>query len=245
MDRATVDRLPRLRSGFRHRGHSTTRLEAFVDAAFAFAVTLLVISIDSIPDTLPSLVAALKGVPAFAASFAMVAMFWAAHARWSRHYGLDDTATTLLSMALVFLVLVYVYPLKMLFGSFFAWISQGWMPAPLREVRGYSDIVLMFVIYGVVFATLSLLTASLYLHAWRQRRALALDVEERSRTAGEIAQFLWFACVGLVSTAVAVLMPPASGWQSGLPGMCYWLLAFTGVAHRLGTRWAQRREPAG
>ena len=242
MDREQVERLPRLRSGFRHRGGNTTRLEAFVDAAFAFAVTLLVISIDAIPDSLTGLVAALKGVPAFAASFAMVAMFWSAHARWSRHYGLDDAVSTLLSLMLLFLVLVYVYPLKMLFGTFFGWVSNGWLPMPLREVRGYDDIVLMFVIYGVVFATLSLLLAGLYAHAWRQRAALWMDAVERQATVGEIGQFLWFACVGLLSTLTALLMPPTSGWMSGLPGMMYWLLALTGIANRLGTRWAARRE---
>jgi len=29
----------RMRDGFRHRGRDATRLEAFVDAAFAFSVT--------------------------------------------------------------------------------------------------------------------------------------------------------------------------------------------------------------
>lgn len=212
MDRELVESLPRLRSGFRHRGSATTRLEGFVDAAFAFAVTLLVISIDSIPDSLPALVEALKGIPAFAVSFIMVVLFWAAYARWSRHYGLDDAPSTLLSLALVFLVLVYVYPLKMLFGTFFAWISDGWFPLPLREVRGYDDIALMFIIYGVVFATLSLLLAGLYAHAWRRRDALHLDAGERRATGGDIGQFLWFACVGLLS--------------------------LTGVAWTLGARWA-------
>jgi hypothetical protein len=38
-----LDALPRL-NGFRLRGLEMTRLEAFVDAAFAFAVTMLVIA---------------------------------------------------------------------------------------------------------------------------------------------------------------------------------------------------------
>lgn len=242
MDQEQVQGLPRLRSGFRHRGRNTTRLEAFVDAAFAFAVTLLVISVDAIPDSLDGLIAALKGVPAFAASFAMMAMFWSAHARWSRHYGLDDTVSTLLSLALVFLVLVYVYPLKMLFGTFFGWISDGWLPVPLREMRGYRDVVLMFVIYGTVFATLSMCLVGLYVHAWRQRAMLALDADERRRTAGEIGQFLLFVIVGLLSAFVAILMPERPGALGALPGMLYGLLVFTDVAYRLAGRWAQRRD---
>ena len=95
------------------RGREVTRIEAFVDAAFAFAVTLLVISFDAIPDSVPALVAALKGVPAFAASFALLAWIWWSHAAWSRRYGLDDGRSVLLSLLLVFLVLVYVYPLRL------------------------------------------------------------------------------------------------------------------------------------
>ena len=97
-------------AGFRLRGEQVTRLEAFVDAAFAFAVTLLVISLDAIPDNIPALVEAMKGIPAFAASFAQIALFWYAHATWSKRYGLDDRAGVLLSLLLVFLVLVFCTP---------------------------------------------------------------------------------------------------------------------------------------
>ena len=37
------------KNGFRLRGLNMTRLETFLDAAFAFATTLLIISIGSIP----------------------------------------------------------------------------------------------------------------------------------------------------------------------------------------------------
>lgn len=70
-----ITQLQRLPDGFLERGASVTRVEAFVDAAFAFAVTLLVISLDSIPSSISSMVEALKGVPAFAASFAQIMIF--------------------------------------------------------------------------------------------------------------------------------------------------------------------------
>ena len=44
------------------RGDKVTRLEAFVDASFAFALTLLVISGDSIPGSIEELVDALKQI---------------------------------------------------------------------------------------------------------------------------------------------------------------------------------------
>ena len=51
----------RLRSALAiERGDKVTRLEAFVDAAFAFAVTLLVISGDQTPTSIDMLQQALK-----------------------------------------------------------------------------------------------------------------------------------------------------------------------------------------
>jgi hypothetical protein len=232
----------RLRDGFRHRGRDITRLEVFVDAAFAFAVTLLVISIDAIPDSIDGLVQVLKGVPAFGVSLAMIALFWNAHARWSRRYGLDDGATTVLSIALVFLVLVYVYPLKMMFGSFFGWISGGRLPYQL-QITGYADILTMFVIYGMAFITLSLCLLGLYLHAWRRREALALDAAERGATGGEIGIYLFFVLVGIVSVLAALAMPDRPPhWLAGAPGMLYFLMFFTGVAERAGRRIAAREQ---
>jgi hypothetical protein len=232
----------RLRDGFRHRGRDITRLEVFVDAAFAFAVTLLVISIDTIPDSIDGLVQVLKGVPAFGVSLAMIALFWTAHARWSRRYGLDDGTTTGLSITLVFLVLVYVYPLKMMFASFFGWISGGWLPYQLR-ITGYDDILSMFVIYGVAFITLSLCLLGLYLHAWRQRGALALDAGERAATGGEIGIYLHFVLVGIVSVLVALAMPERPPhWMAGAPGMVYCLMFLTGLVERAGRRTVVRME---
>lgn len=49
----------------RQRGLQMTRLETFIDAAFAFTVTLLVISSDGIPGSYDELVHALKVAPAF------------------------------------------------------------------------------------------------------------------------------------------------------------------------------------
>ncbi len=56
-------------------------LETFLDAAFAFATTMLVISIGDIPSSYAELIEALKGTPAFAMSFAAIMIFWLGHRR--------------------------------------------------------------------------------------------------------------------------------------------------------------------
>lgn len=219
----------RLADGFIERGASVTRLEAFVDAAFAFAVTLLVISLDSIPSSIPAMVDALKGAPAFAASFAQIMMFWSAHATWSRRFGLDDSRSQRLSLMLVFLVLVYVYPLKIMFGSFFHWISRGRLPG-VADITSMGDLITMFVLYGVAFATLSLCLAALYRHALRSTVTPALEPAEFLRARGEVVRWYFSACVAAVSIVFALLLPeqPAA-WLTGMPGMTYGLLGFTGL----------------
>jgi hypothetical protein len=73
-----LDALPRLK-GFRLRGIAMTRLETFIDAAFAFAMTMLVIASQQIPDDIETLLAAFKNVPAFVASIIVLGIFWRGH----------------------------------------------------------------------------------------------------------------------------------------------------------------------
>lgn len=217
------------------------RLEAFVDAAFAFAVTLLVISAEKIPSTPEALLLAPKAVPAFAASFAMVAMFWYAHVCWSRRFHLQTAPAVLLSLLLVFLVLVYVYPLRLLLGTFFAWISAGWLPMPLRGFQ-LQDVVFMYLVYAAAFCSMSACMAGLYFHAWRLRRFLYLDTEEASACAGDVTTNLFFLGAGLLSALAAALLPEVPmAWQLALPGFLYFALSFTGLVDRLGRRWALSR----
>jgi hypothetical protein len=223
------------------RGAQTTRTEAFVDAAFAFAVTLLVISLDAIPGSIPAMIDALKGVPAFAASFAQIMLFWTAHAAWSRSFGLDDARSQRLSLLLVFLVLVYVYPLKILFSAFFAWITQDYLP-PVARIGNLGDLQGMFVVYGVAFGTLSLCLAALYRHALRADIVPPLDPAEARVARGEMLRWTYAAGVAAVSMATCALLPEdPPDWSTGLPGLVYALLALTPrlARWRAGSRQAR------
>lgn len=229
--------------GFRERGHQVTRLEAFVDAALAFAVTILVISVNSVPGSVAELVDALKTVPAFACTFALLAMFWHGHNVWSRRYGLDDGASVFLSLLLVFLVLVYVYPLRMIFGSFFSWLSWLLLPEAWRipwafRISSLQDIETIFAIYAVAWSSLGLVLTLLYQHAWRCRIALGLDLEERVATREEIAAWLMVPATGALSIAVGLVLPSQF---AGMPGVVYGLMGFTVVVAR---RYGRHVRPA-
>src|SRR5262245_16122686 len=91
--------------------HHVTRLEAFSDAVFALALTLLVVSLD-VPKTQKDLIDLLRGFLPFALMFAMVCWIWYQHNVFFRRYSLQDAWTIALNSLLLFLILFYVYPLK-------------------------------------------------------------------------------------------------------------------------------------
>src|SRR3979411_1875207 len=96
-----------------HYRREVSRIEGFSDAVFAFAVTLLVVSLE-VPRTFNELWSAMRGFLAFAICFALLFQVWWRHHTYFRRYGLEDTVTKALTGVLLFVVLFYVYPLKFL-----------------------------------------------------------------------------------------------------------------------------------
>src|SRR3954453_18096505 len=186
-----MSRAPSLRSfcdfpGFRLRGEEVTRLEAFSDTVFGFALTLLVVSLD-VPRTFGDLTNAMRGFPAFAICFILLALIWNSHYKFCRRYGLDDGTARFLSCVLLFVVLFYVYPLKFLFNLSITGILFG--AGPLISITA-SQLTSLLVIYGLGFAAVYLALTLLYLHAWRLRETLELTQLERFDTRYLIAR-LW------------------------------------------------------
>src|SRR5438128_6347110 len=93
-------------------GATTDRLDNLTDGAFAFAVTLLVIGGAEAPRDLSQLVSALGDIPAFAFGFGIVLHFWHGHVRWRAPRGEGDGRSVLLTLLLMFLVPVYIQPLR-------------------------------------------------------------------------------------------------------------------------------------
>jgi uncharacterized membrane protein len=213
------------------RGPQTTRLETFVDAAFAFALTMLVISVDAIPRSFDELLQALKGVPAFAASFAIMIMFWLGHYRWSRRFGIEDTGSVVLSLLLVFLVLVFLYPLRLMMSGALSAMTGGWLPAEFM-VSEVAHARAFFGLYGLAFGLMA--TTLLALNRRVQRLALDPPLSNEERTAARIEVEVWsvLACMGAASAALAVVLPPRWLVLSG------WLFASLAVIMPLlGRRW--------
>ncbi|MEY2920965.1 MAG: hypothetical protein RL261_2270 [Pseudomonadota bacterium] len=213
------------------RDRQTTRLETFVDAAFAFALTMLVISVDSIPGSMDELVQAFGRIPAFAASFAIIVMLWHGHYRWSRRYGVEDTGSVVLSLLLVFLVLVYLYPLRLMMAGALNSVSGGWLPAEI-EITRLEDLRLLVIVYGVAFALLSGVLLALYARVQRLAVDPPLSAEDLAIAGVEVQRWGVLAGAGAASATLAVFAPLRHlGWA-------VWLYASLAVIMPLlGRRW--------
>ena len=209
--------------GVRQRGEQVTRLETFVDAAFAFAMTLLVVSFDAMPESFAQLYDALRRLPAFLAGFAILAMFWQAHHRFSRRFGLEDTTIVLASMLLVAATLFYVYPLRMVMSAAMGFFTGGWAPSEFK-VQSFLEFRRIFAAYGVGFAILAAIIAWMNVHALRKAAVLQLDAAERLAAESEVALNLVLIACAVLSVAVALVIPPSVGWMQALPGSVYALL---------------------
>ena len=193
---------------FRLRGLEVTRLDTFVDAAFAFVLTLLVISFDEIPSNYPEMLAAVRRIPGFAASFAVLMMFWLQHRLWSRRYGLENTKSILYSLTLIFVMLVYVYPLRMIFEGMFSNLTDRFLPTSY-EIETYNELRMIFVFYSVGFLAMSLLVSQLYRTAMRNSTLLALNQIELRKTRIEMHVWALAASFGLLSILLALTLPDA------------------------------------
>lgn len=219
-------------NGFRSRSPEVSRIEGFSDAVFGFAVTLLVVALE-VPRTFDQLVASLRGFAAFGFCFAMLFYVWNLHYLYCRRFGLEDAVSRTLTGLLLFVVLLYVYPLK-----FLATLFVGGVLGLDRGVAGRYSIRMdqvpqLFEIYGIGFVLMFGLLSLMYGYAYRRREALEMDEVERFATQREMGMMRLMAGVGLLSIVLAMVLPlrwaglagftytamgPLGGWYGGATG---------------------------
>jgi uncharacterized membrane protein len=211
------------------------RIEAFSDAAFAFALTLLVVSME-VPRSYAELVQRMRGLPSFACCFALLAWIWHEHNLFFRRYGLQDGLTVVLNSMLLFVVLFYVYPLKFMFDSMFEQVlpaaGSGIVRMTLPELAHASTI------YGLGFVVLFLLFALLYQRAYAARQRLNLTPEEVFDARAFLVHHLVSAGVGVLVVLVAVAAPVRF---APLSPVCF---ALMGPGHMLTGVIVERRRRA-
>lgn len=231
-----------VQQGFRLRGlGEVSRVEALSDGVIAFAITLLVVSLE-VPRTFDELLLTMRGFVAFAITFAMLFHVWHTQYRFFRRYGLNDNFTIWVTALLLFVVLFYVYPLKFvwtLFVNELTGVPTGFtspdgtvVPAVRRE-----QVPLMMSLFGLGFAAVFSIFALLYHHAYRRRRALQLNELETFDTRSMIQDNALNAAVGLLSVVIALAGGPR---YTLFAGMAYWLIAPVQFIH--GSLRGRRRR---
>jgi uncharacterized membrane protein len=206
--------------GFRWRGGEISRLEGLSDAVFAFAVTLLVVSLE-VPETFNEHLRVLRGFFAFAVCFSILFWVWYDHYRFFRRYGLADGVTTTLTGALLFIVLFYVYPMKFLFTMLF---DQLFGDTTVQAIQPRQAPLLMTV-YGAGFIAVQVVFVLLYLRAYRLADTLELDAYELLTTRAEIQGF-GLNIVGVASILIVVIGGPDAAFWSGMTYMLVMPLQF-------------------
>lgn len=209
---------------FRNRAHEVSRLEAFSDVIFGFAISLLVVSLEA-PKSFAELMEMMRGVVPFAVCFFIFIDIWFEHHDFFRRYNLYDTPVIALNTLLLFVVLFYVYPLKYVFVTF------------LNSIRGVHsgieirDMPTLFTLYGVGVAAVFTLIALMYRHAWRMRDELELNEVERIDTLASIYDNASMAAFGVLSVLLANILPlrlmMLAGFAYTFIGIPKWLIPRT------------------
>lgn len=207
-----------------------SRLEAFSDAVFAFAATLLVVSLQ-IPNTVPELVADLEGFVAFGLSFFALVLIWSVHNAFFRRYELQDRWTIILNNCLLFVVLLYVFPLKFVAEGLA--VTFG-LANGVVHISSRGEMSTLFMLYSAGFVAVFLCVALLYLHVWRGGGKLGVEPDDKNEARFYFRHYMILAGTGVASVLIAWLK---LGISFGLPGLVYFLLWPLCIAH---SRWSSK-----
>lgn len=207
-------------NAFRWRGTEVTRLEGFTDAILGFAITLVVVSLD-VPDTIDGLLRAMRGFVPFGLCFAYLVLIWYEHNIYFRRYGLNTLFILYCNTALLFVILMYVYPLKFLANYLVDGLIGLNTPAPPDDVLkipvvASGQIATLMVVYGLGYVAIRAVILLLYGYAYSLRDALELNAVERYDTLETIqgqSIRLGFGCAAVL---VAALGGPKAALASGL-----------------------------
>jgi uncharacterized membrane protein len=198
---------------FQWRGHEVSRIEGLTDAVFAFGVTLLIVSLE-VPKTYEELMTAIRGFPAFAACFAILMWIWWEQYKFFRRYGVEDPSTIALNLALLFVVLFYIYPLKFIFTAMFAGALGPQEGEPAEATRT------LLLVFALGFMAVFVLLGAMYLNVLRLRKRLELNEMELFETRSAVVEYLLLIGIGVLS----LVLSRFRGFLFSLAGPVYFLI---------------------
>jgi uncharacterized membrane protein len=196
----------------RKRDFEIQRIETFSDGVFAFAVTLLIVSLE-VPQSFEELLTNMRGFFAFGISFTVLISIWTEQHRFFRNYGMEDGLTIALNGALLFIVLFYTYPLKFLFTLMFSDQIYGPHNSPLK-ITGHQVPTLMM-IYALGFIAIYALFFLMYFSVYKKSKLLRFTATEKFDCKTSMYKELIMTCTGLCSLLFALLLKDEKAGYSG------------------------------
>jgi uncharacterized membrane protein len=195
----------------RRRGYEVSRIEAFSDAVFAFAVTLLIVALE-VPHDYHELHEKMLGFFGFGLAFLLLFQVWYTQNLFFRRYGLHDFWTIVLNGMLIFTVLFFVYPLKFLVSIFSSPVLQAMTEHELRE---------LMTVYSLGFGTIFIIFTLMHVNALKKGHHINLNAEEIFETKTQVYRNILFASFGIVITVASLLLPIQ---LIGIAGMSFALI---------------------
>lgn len=210
--------------GIRVRGRYVSRLEGFTDAVIGFAITLLIVSME-VPNSLDELFAMVLGFPAFAITFLLLTFIWYWHYRFFRQFGLNTGQVIWANGVLLFLVLLFVYPLKFLATFVINYlILEHWIGIDMPDVLTFRDdqFAHLHALYAAGFSSVFFCFVWFYRIALRQAAELELTAREIEYVRTHSNMFLIVAVVPALTIIVAYLPYDYAPMWAGFANSLIW-----------------------
>jgi uncharacterized membrane protein len=224
---------------FKIRGENPSRLENFSDAVFAFSITLLMISLE-VPDSFTQILQLTDELIAFAVTIIPLFVIWQQHRQFFRRYGLDDNVILKWNTMLLFIVLIFIFPLKFLslfLVRFYSSLMFGTETVFGTMING-DQVPMLMVYYGIGALGLVFVFSRFYKHALNKKDELGLNTYEIKNTEYHKRLFTHLCFVPLISIAfVLAFMFVDVTIASIISGVLYGL---TGVVFYINQRWLKK-----
>jgi uncharacterized membrane protein len=184
------------------RGKEVFRIEALSDGVFAISVTLLIMSLE-VPKTFAELRLIIRQILPFVATVSLVFFFWWQQNDFFRSYGVNDSKVKLLNLCLLTVILLYVFPLKFLFGIIFSSLfNVNYFETIGQEsfvVITENDLPQLILFFSIGYALVWLIFYLLYVYVSHKKRNLDLSDMEMVILSSDKRDALVQLCIGCLS----------------------------------------------